>query len=66
MYNLSLLKSIAIFDQTSAVKLTYVYELPRRTREEILVDGRGGRDCGGWRISGIQTYAKRIADEHRH
>jgi hypothetical protein len=57
MYNLSLLKSIAIFDQTSAVKLTYVYELPVGHGKRYLSTGVAGAIVGGWRISGIQTYA---------
>jgi len=57
MYNLGLLKSIASFDQTQAVKLTYVYELPLGRGKSYLSTGVVGAIVGGWRISGIQSYA---------
>jgi len=58
MYNLRLLKSIASFDQTHVVKLTYVYVLPLGKGRALL--GNGGvlaAIVGGWRISGINSYA---------
>jgi Carboxypeptidase regulatory-like domain len=58
MYNLRLLKSIAAFDQTSALKIAYVYELPVGRGKHFL--GSGGVAAaivGGWRVSAIQTYA---------
>ena len=57
MYNLKLLKSIASYDQTKAFKLTYVYELPFGYGKALLSKGFVGQVVGGWRISGIQTYA---------
>ena len=57
MYNLRLLKSIAVFDQTHAVKLTYVYQLPVGPGKRYLSKGVAGAIVGGWRISGIQGYA---------
>jgi hypothetical protein len=57
MYNLRLLKSIAAFDQTHAVKLTYVYELPVGHGKRYLSTGAAGAIVGGWRLSGIQGYA---------
>jgi len=58
MYNLRLLKSIASYDQTHAAKVSWVYELPFGKGKHFL--GNGGAVAaivGGWRISGIQTYA---------
>jgi hypothetical protein len=58
MYNLRALKSIASYDQTHAVKLSWLYELPFGKGKHFL--GAGGAVAaivGGWRISGIQTYA---------
>jgi len=58
MYNLRLLKSIAAFDQTHQVKLSWVYELPVGKGKHFL--GNGGviaAIVGGWRVSAIQTYA---------
>jgi hypothetical protein len=58
MYNLRLLKSVASYDQTHQVKISWVYELPFGRGKPLL--GNGGAVAaivGGWRISGIQTYA---------
>jgi hypothetical protein len=58
MYDLRLLKSIATFDQTNQVKLSWVYELPLGRGKRFL--GNGGvlaAIVGGWRVSAIQTYA---------
>ncbi len=57
MYNLRLLKSIASYDQTHAVKISWVYQLPIGKGERFLGNGALGAIVGGWRISGIQTYA---------
>lgn len=57
MYNLRLLKSIAAFDQTHAVKITYVYQLPVGHGQRYLSTGALGAIVGGWRVSGIQSYA---------
>jgi hypothetical protein len=58
MYNLSLLKSIAAFDQTNQVKLAWVYELPFGRRKHFLAGGGvAAAIMGGWRVSAIQTYA---------
>ena len=58
MYNLRLLKSIASFDQTHQFKLTYVYELPVGRGKHFLAGGGvAAAIVGGWRVSGIQTYA---------
>ena len=56
-YNLRLEKSIAGFDQTHQVKLTYVYELPFGKGKTYLA-GRGVVSAlfGGWRVAGIQQY----------
>ena len=55
--NLRLEKSIAGFDQTHNVKLTYVYELPFGKGKPYLA-GRGVASAvvGGWRLAGIQQY----------
>uniref|UniRef100_Q01RN1 TonB-dependent transporter Oar-like beta-barrel domain-containing protein n=1 Tax=Solibacter usitatus (strain Ellin6076) TaxID=234267 RepID=Q01RN1_SOLUE len=58
MYNLRALKSIASYDQTKALKIVWVYELPFGKGKYLL--GNGGvvsAIVGGWRISGTQTYA---------
>src|SRR5262249_10342590 len=58
MYNLSLLKSIAAFDQTHQVKLAWVYELPFGKGKALLSSGGlAAKIVGGWRVSAIQTYA---------
>ncbi len=57
MYNLRLLKSIASYDQTHAVKISWVYQLPVGKGQRFLGNGALGAIVGGWRVSGIQTYA---------
>jgi hypothetical protein len=56
-YNLRLEKSIAAFDQTHQVKLTYVYELPFGKGKPYL-SGKSVASAlvGGWRVAGIQQY----------
>jgi hypothetical protein len=39
------------------VKLTYVYQLPIGHGQKFLGNGVVGQVVGGWRVSGIQTYA---------
>ena len=57
-YNLRLEKSIAGFDQTHNVKLTYVYDLPfGRGKRYLSSRGVASAVFGGWRVAGIQTYA---------
>ncbi|HZT31120.1 MAG TPA: TonB-dependent receptor [Bryobacteraceae bacterium] len=56
-YNLRLEKSIAGFDQTHNVKLTYVYELPFGKGKRYLTRGVSSAVLGGWRVAGIQQYA---------
>jgi hypothetical protein len=56
-YNLRLEKSIAGFDQTHQVKLTYVYELPfGKGRRYLNSKGVASALLGGWRVAGIQQY----------
>jgi hypothetical protein len=56
-YNLQLEKSIASYDQTHRVKLTYVYELPfGKGKKYLNAGGVSSALLGGWRIAGIQTY----------
>jgi hypothetical protein len=55
-YNLRLEKSIAGFDQTHNVKLTYVYELPFGRGKHFLTKGVAAAVLGGWRVAGIQQY----------
>lgn len=57
MYNLRLLKSIASYDQTQALKITYVYALPFGRGKSFLTHGVLAEVVGGWRVSGIQSYA---------
>ena len=59
MYNLRRSNRLPAYDQTQAVKFTWVYELPVREREGIswgMAEWLAAI-VGGWRISGIQTYA---------
>jgi hypothetical protein len=57
-FNLRLEKSIASFDQTHNVKLSYVYDLPLGKGKKYLHDkGVGSAVLGGWRLAGIHTYA---------
>ena len=56
-YNLRLEKSIAAFDQTHQLKLTYVYELPFGKGKRYLGSrGVASAVLGGWRVAGIQQY----------
>jgi len=56
--NLRLEKSIAGFDQTHLVKLTYVYELPFGKGKRYLSNkGVASAVLGGWRVAGIQRYS---------
>ena len=58
VYNLKLLKSIASYDQTHSVKLTYVYELPFGPGKRFLNNkGVASQVLGGWRVSGINAYS---------
>ena len=58
VYNRRLEKSIASYDQTHRVKLTYVYDLPfGKGKKYINAGGVPSALLGGWRIAGIQTYA---------
>jgi len=57
-YNRRLEKSIASYDQTHAVKLNYVYELPFGKGKKFLNHGGvASAIAGGWRFSGIQSYS---------
>jgi hypothetical protein len=56
VYNLRLEKSIAGYDQTHNVKLTYVYELPFGKGKHYLNRGSVASVVGGWRLAGIQQY----------
>ena len=57
-YNRGLEKSIGRFDQTHAVKLSTIYELPfGKGRKFMNSGGLANAVLGGWRVSGIMTYA---------
>jgi hypothetical protein len=57
-YNLRLEKSIAAYDQTHVVKLTYVYELPFGKGKHFLASKSvASAIFGGWRVAGIQGYS---------
>jgi hypothetical protein len=57
-YNLSLEKSIASYDQTHSLKLTYVYELPfGKGKKYLSGTGVASSIIGGWHFSGIQEYS---------
>jgi hypothetical protein len=56
-YNLRLEKSIAGFDQTHNVKLSYVYDLPFGNGKKYLSsNGVASAVLGGWRVAGIHQY----------
>ncbi len=55
-YNRRLEKSIESNDQTHAVKLSYVYELPFGAARRYLNSGWGSRIIGGWRVGASQMY----------
>ena len=56
-YNRRLEKSIGQYDQTHALKLNTIYELPVGRGKKWLTRGFASSLLGGWRLSGIQTYA---------
>ncbi len=57
-YNRRLDKTIAGYDQTNVVKISYVYELPFGRGKAFLSGNRVvSAILGGWRFSGIHTYA---------
>ncbi len=49
-------KSIAPYDQTHQVKLSYVYELPFGRGKKYLSSGLASRVLGGWHVGVIQWY----------
>lgn len=57
-YNRSAEKSIASFDYTHFVKLTWVYDLPFGAGQKFLGGASGalGKVVGGWTITAIQNY----------
>ncbi len=55
-YNRGLEKSIGSFDQTHAVKLSTVYELPWGRGRRWMNSGIASQIFGGWRVSGILSY----------
>ncbi len=57
-YNRTLDKSIGRFDQTHALKMSTIYELPfGKGKRWMNMGGVVNGVLGGWRISGIQAYA---------
>jgi hypothetical protein len=56
-YNRRVEKSIGRFDQTHALKLSTIYELPfGKGRRWLSQGGLVNQLLGGWRISGVQSY----------
>src|SRR5262249_34129614 len=55
-YNRRLEKSIGQFDQTHALKLNTIYELPFGKGKRWLTRGFASGLLGGWRLSAIQSY----------
>jgi hypothetical protein len=55
--NRRLEKSIGAYDQTHAVKLNTVYELPFGKGRRWITRGFTSQAIGGWRLSAIQVYA---------
>jgi hypothetical protein len=57
-YNRGLEKSIGQYDQTHAVKLSTIYELPfGKGRRFMNMGGIANGVLGGWRLGAIQTYS---------
>jgi len=57
VYNRQLERSVASFDHTHQLKLTWIYELPFGKGQHFM--NRGGAlnlILGGWTVTGIQTY----------
>ena len=55
-FNRRLEKSIAPYDQTHQVKLSYVYELPAGRGKKFLSSGLASQVLGGWHIGVVQWY----------
>jgi hypothetical protein len=55
-FNRRLEKSIGAYDQTHALKLNTLYELPFGKGKRWLASGIGSAVLGGWRLGLIQTY----------
>jgi hypothetical protein len=55
-YNRRLEKSIGQFDQTHALKLSTLYELPLGRGKRWLAHGFASHILGGWRLGAIQSY----------
>ena len=49
--------SLSAFDQTHSFKLNFSYELPFGPDRPFLNDGVLSKIVGGWRVSGVQSYA---------
>ena len=56
-YNREADYGLSAFDQTHSIKLNYSYELPFGPNKPFLQDGVMSKIAGGWRISGVQSYA---------
>ncbi len=50
-------RSLSANDQTHAVSLSYVYQLPFGPGRKYLNTGAASKAFGGWLVSGIQRYA---------
>ncbi len=48
---------MSAFDQTHVIKLNYSYELPFGPGKPFLTTGALSKIVGGWRISGVHSYA---------
>src|SRR4029453_4582881 len=55
-YNRKFEKSIGQFDQTHALKLNTLYDLPWGRGRRWLTDGLASHALGGWRLGLIQAY----------
>jgi hypothetical protein len=55
-YNRGLEKSIGQFDQTHALKISTVYELPVGRGRKYATSGWAEHIFGGWRLGGIMAY----------
>ena len=60
-YNREIDYGLSAFDQTHSIKLNYSYELPFGPGKPFVQDGVMSKIAGGWRISGVHSYASGFA-----
>ena len=60
-YNREIDYGLSAFDQPHSIKLNYSYELPFGPGKPFVQDGVMSKIAGGWRISGVHSYASGFA-----